>query len=79
MEYAVHSEYLSVMHLAIHYPGKYTVWFPSDVTSDEVWELMVLLKSTQIALFDYNNTHVNGCYLIFPNFLSQYTYNMKGR
>jgi hypothetical protein len=79
MEFAVHGEYPSVMHLAIHCPGEHTVRFPSDATSDEVRELMVSAKSTLMAFFDYNNTHADGRHLLYQNFPSQFTYNMKGR
>ena len=79
-EFPVHEECPSVIHLPVHLPGKQPVYFPDDLTADELRMRIDNQESTLIAFFRYNLEHPQDTVaqdLLYQDFPTKYTFNQK--
>ena len=69
----MYEEYLAVMRLLVHLEGEQPVYFPDDVTPEQLQELAER-KSELMAWFEYNCEHSDGREVVYADFPKRYTF-----
>ena len=78
-EYFTHQEHPPVQKLQVHLPGAHVVYYPPDLTAEELAAKMEASGSTLTAWFEYNRTHDDGLHLLYPEFPSEFRYVAKSK
>ena len=74
-EFAMHEEYPSVMHLAIHLPGEQPIYFNEEESADELHHRIESARSTLMAFFEYNTLNSDGRQYLYQEFPTYFTYS----
>ena len=65
--------------MAIHLPGRQSVYSEEDIVEAELQERMDSAQSTLMAFFDYNSINKESRHYLYQEFLKHYIYLQKKR
>ena len=67
MEYFVHDEQSSVHRLPVHLPGEQPIYFPPNLSSQQLRDRLKTAKSELMRFFEYNRLHADGKDVLYQN------------
>ena len=74
LEFPTHQEFPPVQHLAVHLEGQQVVYFPDDISPEDLAARTAAARSTLMAFFDYNAANEDGRHLLYSEFPAHYTW-----
>ena len=74
-EFSTHQEFPPVQQLAVHLKGEQPVYFPDDLSSQELAEKRDTAHSTLMAYFEYNTENPNGPKYLCSEFPAHFVWN----
>jgi hypothetical protein len=76
-EFPTHEEWPPVEHLSVHLKGQQSVYFPDDLTADQLQDKMDRTRSKLMAFFDRNKHDENARQYLYADFPSHFTWHQK--
>jgi hypothetical protein len=73
-EFSTHQEFPPVQHLAVHLEGQQTVYFPDDISPEDLAAKTAAARSTLMAFFDYNAAHEDGREYLYSEFPTHFVW-----
>ena len=77
MEYPSHQEWPPITQLSVHLPGQHTVYFPDDLSPEELAAKAENARSTLMGFFAYNEAHEDGRQYLYPDFPAHFVWKTK--